>query len=69
MDESVDDFSWSQRPRFHIAELTTYLALVFDAPVNRLLTISAKLSNDSGFAGTENVSANLETYGWDMSYN
>ena len=69
MDESVDDLSWSQRRLFRKAELTIYLALVFDAPVNGLLTISAKLSDDSGFAGTENVSANLESDGWGMSYN
>ena len=34
----------------------TYLALVFDTPINGLLTISAKLSDDSRFTGTDNVS-------------
>ena len=36
-----------------MAELMTYLALVFDAPINGLLAISAKLSDDSGLIGTE----------------
>lgn len=51
-----------------MAELTTYLALVLDAPINGLLTVSAKLSDDSRFAGTKNVSANLESHDEGISY-
>ena len=62
MVKSVDDSPYLQRRCFHLAELTTYSALIFDAPIDGLLTISAKLSDDSRFAGRENVSVNLESH-------